>query len=203
LGASPITAGGSEADQIAHDHDPAVDPDADVERARRPGRRVEARDGVDDGQRRPDRPLGIRLVRLRVAEIDQDAVAGMTGDESVEAGHQAGDMRMEGGDDLPQVLGVQPLADRGRADEVHHHHAQKPPVGQGCRLLGASRRRHRAARGAAFTTIALVGCVLGPARTAGPGQRRAAIAAKLLVGADRGTAAGTDHPAVPIRFRGL
>ncbi len=48
---------------------------------------VEAADGVDGTQARPDRALGIVLIRLRVAEIDQDSVAHVFGDKAIEAGH--------------------------------------------------------------------------------------------------------------------
>src|SRR4029077_20300553 len=60
------------ADQIADDHQSGGDPDPRLERNRFD---IEATDRVDDTQPRPDRPLGILLMRSRVAEIDQDAVA--------------------------------------------------------------------------------------------------------------------------------
>ena len=56
------------ADQIADDHQPGGDPDA---RLQLDGFDIEATDSVDDAQPRPDRPLGIVLMRSRVAEIDQ------------------------------------------------------------------------------------------------------------------------------------
>jgi hypothetical protein len=60
------------ADQIADDHQPGGDPDARLELSRfdiqpdRPRRSSGAR---------PDRPLGIVLMRSRVAEIDQHTIA--------------------------------------------------------------------------------------------------------------------------------
>ena len=69
------------ADQIADDHQPGGDPDA---RLQLDGFDIEATDSVDDAQPRPDRPLGIVLMRSRVAEIDQNAVAHVLGDKAVE-----------------------------------------------------------------------------------------------------------------------
>ena len=70
------------ADQIADDHQPGGDPDARLELD---GFDIEATDRVDDTQPGPDRPLGIVLMRSRVAEIDQDTVAHVLGDKAIEA----------------------------------------------------------------------------------------------------------------------
>jgi hypothetical protein len=55
------------ADQIADDHQPGRDPDP---RLQFNGSDVEATNRIDQTQPRPDRPLGIVLMRSRVAEID-------------------------------------------------------------------------------------------------------------------------------------
>ena len=93
------------ADQIADDHQPGGDPDARLELD---GFDIEATDRVDDAQPRADRPLGIVLMRPRVAEIDQHAVAHVFGDKAVEAGDDLGDGAVIGGDDLAQILGIEP-----------------------------------------------------------------------------------------------
>ena len=97
------------ADQIADDHQPGGDPDA---RLQLDGFDIEATDRVDHAQPRPDRPLGIVLVRSRIAEIDQHAVAHVLGDKAVEAPTTLGNGAVIGGDDLAQILGIEP---RGRA----------------------------------------------------------------------------------------
>ena len=68
---------------------------------------IDAADRVDDAQPRPDRPLGIVLMRPRVAEIDQDAVAHVLGDKAVEPGNDLGDGLVISGDDLAKIFGVE------------------------------------------------------------------------------------------------
>src|SRR5580704_2373119 len=85
------------ADQIADDDQPGGDPDARLELG---GFDVEATDRGYHTQPRPDRPLGIVLMRLRVAEIDQDAVAHVPGDQAIEPGDDFGDGAVIRADDL-------------------------------------------------------------------------------------------------------
>ena len=90
-------------------------PTRTCERARaQRGRRT----AVDEREPGAHRPLGVVLVRLRVAEIDQHAVAHVLGDEAAEAGDRLGDAAVIGADDLAQVLGVEPGGERRRADEI-------------------------------------------------------------------------------------
>jgi hypothetical protein len=70
---------------------------------------IEATDRVDQMQPRPDRALAIILMRSRVAEIDQHAVAHLLGDKAIEPGNDA----VIHGDDLAQILGVEPRGERG------------------------------------------------------------------------------------------
>jgi hypothetical protein len=60
------------ADQIADDHQPGGDPDARLELSRFD---IQPTDRVDQAEPRPDRPLGIVLMRSRVPEIDQHTIA--------------------------------------------------------------------------------------------------------------------------------
>jgi hypothetical protein len=60
------------ADQIADDHQPGGDPHPRLELG---GFDIEATDSVDGTQPGPDCPLDIVLMRSRVAEIDQNAIA--------------------------------------------------------------------------------------------------------------------------------
>jgi hypothetical protein len=52
-----------------------------------------------------NRPLGIVLMRSRIAEIDRHAVAHVLGDEAIEPGDPLGDGAVIGRDDLAQILG--------------------------------------------------------------------------------------------------
>jgi hypothetical protein len=69
---------------------------------------IEATNGVNRSQPRPHRPLGVVLKRLRVAEIDQDAVAHVSGDKAVGLSDYFGDRVVIRGDDLAQILGIEP-----------------------------------------------------------------------------------------------
>ena len=83
-----------------------------------------------------DRPLGLVLVRRGPAEIGQHAVAHELGDVAVEAGDLAGHSVLVGVEDLAHLLGVEPRAERGRADEVDEHHGELPPLGLQSRRRG-------------------------------------------------------------------
>ena len=95
---------------------------------------------LDERKAGAHRPLGIVLVRLRVAEIDQHAVAHVLGDKAVEAADRLGDAAVIGADHLAQVLGIEPRRERRRADEVAEHHRQLPALGRGSRTAVGSRR---------------------------------------------------------------
>jgi hypothetical protein len=114
------------ADQIADDDQPGSDPDAPLELY---GPDIEATDCVDDVKPCPDRPLGIVFMRLRVAEINQHAVAHVFGDKAVEPDDDLGDGAVIGGDDLAQILGIEPRRERGRADQIAEHHRKLPALG--------------------------------------------------------------------------
>ena len=75
------------------------------------------------------RTLGIFLMRLRIAEIAQHAVAHIFGDKAAQTGDLLSDRRMVGADHLAQVLGVKPRRQRGRADQIAEHDGQLPPLG--------------------------------------------------------------------------
>ena len=97
---------------IAHDHEAAVDADADLERAGRTGQGIETRDRIDQGQARPHGALGVGFIRLRVAEIDQRAVAHIAGDKAVECGDQPAGQIVKVRNDLAEIFGIKPLAQR-------------------------------------------------------------------------------------------
>ena len=84
---------------------------------------------LDQLQPRPYRPLGVVLVGLRIAEIDQHAVAHVLRYEPAEALHSLGDALLIGGNDLAQVLRVHARRERCRTDEVREHHRDLAALG--------------------------------------------------------------------------
>jgi hypothetical protein len=128
------------ADQIADDHQPGGDPDARLEFD---GFDIKATDSVDGSQRRPDRALRIILMRSRVAKIDQDAVAHILGDKAIEPGDHLGDGAVIRGNDLAQILGIEPRRQLRRADQVAEHHRELPAFGIGsCRRVAGCYRHN-------------------------------------------------------------
>jgi hypothetical protein len=90
---------------------------------------IEAADSVDCAQPRSHRPLGVVLMRLRVTEIDQYAVAHVAGDEAIEPSDNLHDGAVISGDDLSQILGIEPRRQRHRADKIAEHHRELPSLG--------------------------------------------------------------------------
>ena len=130
------------ADQIADHDQPGRDADAGLQATRAvlsPAHRL------DQLQPRPHRPLGVVLMGLRIAEIDQHAVAHVFGHEAAEAAHGLGDAFLIGRNDLAQVLGVHAGGQRRRADQVGEHHRDLAALGSIVRLRFNQRRlrRHR------------------------------------------------------------
>ena len=85
----------------------------------------------------PDRPLGIVLMRLRVAEIDQNAIAHVLGDKAIEAPDGIRDGAVICADDLAQILGIEPRRQRHRADQIAEHDGELSAFG----FAGGGRRR--------------------------------------------------------------
>ena len=112
-------------------------------RTRKSLSRRQSADRLDDRQPGAHRPLGIVLMRLRIAEIDQHAVAHVFGDKAVEAADRLGDRVVVGADQLAQILRVKTGRERGRADQIAEHHRQLPAFGVD---LGPVQRRGRARR---------------------------------------------------------
>ena len=134
-----LLAGGTLADEVAHDHEAGRD--ADPRRERLPGRGGEPADGLGDRQARPHGTLGVVLVRAGPAEVGQHAVAHELGDVPAEARDLARDGVLVGAQDLAHLLGVEPAAQRGRADQVAEHHRELSALGRGGRCC-AGRHRH-------------------------------------------------------------
>jgi hypothetical protein len=73
-------------------------------------------DRRDHRQPGAHRPLGIVLMRLRIAEIDQHTVAHVFGDKAVETTDRIDDGTVVVADQLAQILRVMTGRERGRAD---------------------------------------------------------------------------------------
>ena len=125
LADDPALLRGALADQIA-DHG---QPGGDAEPHAQIFARRQSADRFDHREAGAHRPLGIVLMRLRIAEIDQHAVAHVFGDKAVEAADRLGDRAVVVPDQLAQILGVMTGRERGRADEVAEHHRQLPAFG--------------------------------------------------------------------------
>ena len=116
------------ADLIPDDHQSSGDPDPGLELD---GPDIEATDSVNQAQPRPNRLLGIVLMRSRVAKIGEHAVAHVPGDKAVGLLDHFGDSTVIGGHDLSEILGIEPRRESGRADKVAEHHGQLPSCGGG------------------------------------------------------------------------
>ena len=98
---------------------------------------LEPRHRRDQLQSGPHRPLGVILMGLRIAEIDEHAVAHVFRDETAEAAHGLGDAFLIGRNDLAQVLRVHAGGERRRTDEVREHHRDLAALGS---VLSSSAR---------------------------------------------------------------
>jgi hypothetical protein len=95
----------------------------------------EPADRVDDREPGAHRALGIVLMRLGIAEIDQDSVAHILGDKTAKTADGVGNAAMIGADDLTQILRIEAGGQRRRPDLIAEHHGQLPPLclrGAGC-----------------------------------------------------------------------
>jgi hypothetical protein len=147
------------ANRIANDYQTGGNPDARLEPY---GFDIEATNSVDGAQPRPDCPLGVVLMRFRVAEINQHAVAHVPRDEAMEPGDDFGDGAVIGGDNLAEILRIEPRRERRRADQIAEHHRQLPAFGVGlwcmaeccCYGGGGHCGTERSNRGEQFSAVA-------------------------------------------------
>ena len=79
---------------------------------------------------RPNRPLGIILMCSWIAEINDYALAHVLADKAVEPADDVGNGAMIGGDDLVQILGIDPPGEPACADEIADHHRHLPSLGR-------------------------------------------------------------------------
>ena len=147
-----------------------VDADARGERTAEP--LAQRAHTVDRGEARAQRPLGVVVVRLRVAEVGEDAVAQVLRDVPAEALDGARGRALIRADDLAQVLGIELRRQLGRAHEVAEEDRElpafsRPRVGARSRCCGGgSRLVHGREPSPAAAAELLAGLVRRPARAA-------------------------------------
>ena len=113
-----------------------------AQRHRLPGRierRVQQLRGTDDAEAGVDGARRVVFVRRRIAEVDQHSIAHVACDKAVIARDEIAHQLLEAQDQSAQVLGVESLRHRGRADDVAEHHRQLSALGDG----GGSRSHQR------------------------------------------------------------
>src|SRR6516225_9472948 len=113
------------ADQVADDGKPGGDaePHAQILSRR------QTADRLDHREAGAHRPLGVVLMRLRIAEIDQDAVAHVLGDKAVQMGDRLGDGVVVVADQLTQIFRVITGRECRRADQIAEHHRELTAFG--------------------------------------------------------------------------
>src|SRR5262249_51284372 len=88
--------------QVSDDHETGADADPYLQ----PVRCLKLADSFDNVQTGPNGPLRIILVRLRVTEIDENAVAHILRNEAAEGIDLMRDTTVIGADDLAEVLWI-------------------------------------------------------------------------------------------------
>ena len=116
------------ADQIADHHQPGgyADPCLQLD-----GLDIEAAHRVDAGEAGPHPPFGVVLMRLRVTEINQDAITHVPGHKAVGFGDYFGDGTVICADDLAVILGIEARGECRRADQIAEHYRQLSTFGIG------------------------------------------------------------------------
>ena len=143
---------------------------------------AERHDGRDEVECGADGPLGVVLVRDRSPPDGHHRVADELLHRAAEALDDAPRVLEVAGEELPHLLGVSRLRERGEADEVGEEHRYQPPLGLGRRARWGREGRLRLERGAALPAEPVVRRVGRPARDAGTSELRAAAAAELPPG---------------------
>jgi hypothetical protein len=131
--------------QIAGDHPLTLGADRDRRLAGQDTRaclerRVEARDRLDEVERRPHRPLGVVLRRDGRTPHGHHRVADELLHRSAVAADQRARQLEVAGEEIARLLGIPALGERGEADEVREKHGDEPSFG------GRDPRRRRRRR---------------------------------------------------------
>ncbi len=83
-----------------------------------------------DRERRPHGPLGVVLLRLRIAEQRHQPVAELLQHVAAQARHRRGGLVEIGVDEIAPILGVEPRRQARRADEIAKHHRDRAALGE-------------------------------------------------------------------------
>ena len=126
------------ADKIADDHQPGGDSNARVERLA--SGCVELSDAFDQRQAGPDRTFGVIFVGLRIAKVDEHAVAHEFGDVAATCADDILDLRVIRTQEFLQIFWIKAGGESCRAHEVAKHHRELPPLGVIREPLGQARR---------------------------------------------------------------
>jgi hypothetical protein len=112
-------------DLAADDNQPGGDPNPRVELFGL----IQPRHPFDQYQPASRCALGVVLMRLRISEINQNAIAHVAGNKAAKSLDNLCDAAMVGADDPAQILGIEPCRQGRRADEIAEHHRHLPPLG--------------------------------------------------------------------------
>src|SRR6516162_1206063 len=123
-----LLSGGPRSDQIADHREPGSKADTDFQQLAC----FKSAYRLDHGEAGAHRALRIILMRNRVAEIGEHAIAHVPGDEPIELADDIVDGAKVLVDNLAQILGVEPHGERGRANEIAEHYCEGPALGSWC-----------------------------------------------------------------------
>jgi hypothetical protein len=132
--------GRADADQVADDHEPGGDTDAQPQLL---VRRSDVVDWREQRQSSAHRSLGVVLVGAWIAEINQHAVAHVLRDKAIEPGDDLGDGAVIGADDFAQILGVEPRREPRRPHKIAEHNRKLTALCVDVPGSGGNRRRTR------------------------------------------------------------
>src|SRR4029077_16799122 len=124
-------------DEIADDHQPGGNANSHSQFC--PRTDIESCHGRDQCQPGAYRALSIVLIRPRIAEICEHAVAHVSGNEPAKFLDLLGAAAMVRAHDFLQVLRVEPCRERCRTNKISEHQREMTPLGRGPRSRRGSR----------------------------------------------------------------
>jgi hypothetical protein len=124
-------------------HRPSVDSDTRGKRGLAGTRvfAVQLGEPALNSQRRPHRPLGIVLLRQRVAEQRHQPVAELLGNMAAHFRHRRGCGIEIGADEVAPLLGIEPRRNAGRIHQIAEHRRDMPALAGGFQGGRVGRRR--------------------------------------------------------------
>jgi hypothetical protein len=91
--------------------------------------RIEPAQGIYHAQPGANGALGVVLMRLRIAKIDQQAIAQILRNVPLKAADHLGTRLLIGPHHLPPVFGVELTGERGGVHQVAKQHRELPALG--------------------------------------------------------------------------